>query len=59
MHVRMLCLGRHWNGKTYRYEPTGSDFDGQPAPPIPDEFHALARRLAESVGMTLDPTSAS
>ena len=20
MHVRMLCLGRHWNGKTYRYE---------------------------------------
>ena len=20
MHVRMLCLGRHWNGVTYRYE---------------------------------------
>ena len=20
MHVRMLCLGRHWNGKTYSYE---------------------------------------
>jgi alkylated DNA repair protein (DNA oxidative demethylase) len=20
MHVRMLCLGRHWNGKTYTYE---------------------------------------
>ena len=20
MHVRMLCLGRHWNGQTYRYE---------------------------------------
>jgi len=55
MHVRMLCLGRHWNGKTYRYEPIRSDFDGQPAPPIPDEFRALARRLAESVGMTLDP----
>jgi hypothetical protein len=18
MHVRMLCLGRHWNGKTYQ-----------------------------------------
>ena len=55
MHVRMLCLGRHWNGKTYRYEAIRSDFDGQPAPPIPDEFRALARRLAESVGMTLDP----
>ena len=24
MHVRMLCLGRHWNGKTYRYEPTAA-----------------------------------
>jgi alkylated DNA repair protein (DNA oxidative demethylase) len=46
MHVRMLCLGRHWNGKTYRYEPIRSDFDGQPPPPIPDEFRALARRLA-------------
>ena len=55
MHVRMLCLGRHWNGKTYRYEQIRSDFDGQPAPPIPDEFRALARRLAKSVGMALDP----
>src|SRR6187200_1667659 len=44
MHVRMLCLGRHWNGKTYRYESIRSDFDGQPPPPIPDEFRALARR---------------
>ena len=35
MHVRMLCLGRHWNGKTYTYEPTRSDFDGQPVPPLP------------------------
>ena len=22
MHVRMLCLGHHWNGQTYAYEPT-------------------------------------
>src|SRR5262245_11738442 len=35
MHVRMLCLGRHWNARTYQYEPTRSDFDDQPAPPIP------------------------
>ena len=40
MHVRMLCLGRHWNGKTYQYEPNRSDFDQQPAPPLPD---ALSR----------------
>jgi alkylated DNA repair protein (DNA oxidative demethylase) len=22
MHVRMLCLGRHWNAQMYRYEAT-------------------------------------
>lgn len=54
MHVRMLCLGRHWNGKTYQYEETRSDFDGLPAPPLPDEFKALADRIAASVGMPLD-----
>ena len=35
MHVRMLCLGRHWNPQTYRYEATRADFDGQPAPALP------------------------
>jgi alkylated DNA repair protein (DNA oxidative demethylase) len=54
MHVRMLCLGRHWNGQTYRYEPARSDFDGQRVPPLPDNFRALAREIASSAGMTLD-----
>jgi alkylated DNA repair protein (DNA oxidative demethylase) len=53
MHVRMLCLGRPWNGKTYTYEPTRSDFDDLPAPPLPDDFKALARELATAAGMTL------
>jgi alkylated DNA repair protein (DNA oxidative demethylase) len=55
MHVRMLCLGRHWNGKTYAYEAVRSDFDGLPAPPLPNELTALAARIAASVGMTLSP----
>jgi alkylated DNA repair protein (DNA oxidative demethylase) len=55
MHVRMLCLGRHWNGKTYRYESTRSDFDGLPAPPLPDELAGLARGLASAAGFTLEP----
>jgi DNA alkylation damage repair protein AlkB len=55
MHVRMLCLGRHWNGKTYAYEETRSDFDGLPAPPLPAAFKELARRVAASAGMQLDP----
>jgi alkylated DNA repair protein (DNA oxidative demethylase) len=54
MHVRMLCLGRHWNGKTYRYEPTRSDFDGLPVPALPETFRALARECAVAVGMALD-----
>ena len=54
MHVRMLCLGRHWNGISYTYEPTRTDFDGLPVPPLPDGFRALARTCAASVGMTLD-----
>ena len=52
MHVRMLCLGRHWNGRTYAYEPTRSDFDGLPAPPLPETWKALARDVARAAGMT-------
>ena len=55
MHVRMLCLGRHWNGKTYEYEPTRTDFDNLPAPPLPAEFKALACALASAAGMQFDP----
>jgi alkylated DNA repair protein (DNA oxidative demethylase) len=55
MHVRMLCLGLHWNGQRYCYEPTRSDFDGLPAPPLPDRFPALARECAAAIGMTFDP----
>ncbi len=55
MHVRMLCLGRHWNGKTYSYETTRSDFDNRPAPPLPDDFKALAQRLASAASMAFEP----
>src|SRR5436190_15619992 len=55
MHVRMLCLGRHWNGRIYAYEPTRTDFDAKPVPPLPAGFRAVARELASAVGMTLDP----
>ena len=55
MHVRMLCLGRHWNGKTYTYEPTRSDFDDRPAPPLPPSFRAVAEAIAREVGMPFVP----
>ena len=55
MHVRMLCLGRHWNGKTYSYEPTRADYDNLPAPPLPDSFRAVAGAVARAAGMPFDP----
>jgi alkylated DNA repair protein (DNA oxidative demethylase) len=54
MHVRMLCLGKHWNGKLYKYEPTRSDFDDLPVPPLPSELRQLAHEIAASVEMALD-----
>ena len=50
MRVRMVCLGRHWNPLTYRYEPTRADYDGAPVAPVPDDFVALATRVAEQAG---------
>ena len=55
MHVRMLCLGRHWNAKTYQYESTRSDFDGLPPPQLPPELRTLAREIAAQAGMIIDP----
>ena len=53
MHVRMLCLGRHWNGQVYRYEPTRSDFDGLPVPPLPEDFRSLASEIAAAAGTSI------
>ena len=55
MHVRMLCLGRHWNARTYQYESSRSDFDGLPPPPLPPELRTLAREIAAAAGMNIDP----
>jgi DNA alkylation damage repair protein AlkB len=54
MHVRMLCLGRHWNGQTYAYEPTRRDFDGLAVPPLPPDFRALAAEIAAAAGLSLE-----
>jgi alkylated DNA repair protein (DNA oxidative demethylase) len=55
MSVRMLCLGRHWNALTYRYEPVRSDIDGQPVAPLPDDFSCLAQRVARDAGFAFTP----
>ncbi len=55
MSVRMLCLGRHWNARTYSYEDVRSDIDGLPPPPLPSDFILLAARAAEDAGFTFTP----
>ena len=55
MHVRMLCLGRHWNPMTYRYEATRADHDGRPVAPVPEAWSALASRIAADAGFAFTP----
>jgi alkylated DNA repair protein (DNA oxidative demethylase) len=55
MHVRMLCLGRHWNPQTYQYAATREDFDGLLVPPLPSDLRELAAEIATAAGMRLAP----
>jgi DNA oxidative demethylase len=55
MSVGMLCLGRHWNAMTYRYEKTRTDFDGLEVPPVTAALEAIARSAAATAGFTMRP----
>jgi DNA alkylation damage repair protein AlkB len=55
MRVRMVCLGRHWNAQTYRYEDRRTDHDGALVPPVPDDLVGVASRIAREAGFTFTP----
>ncbi len=55
MTVAMMCLGLHWNARTYAYEATRSDHDGLPAQPLPPGFMALCQRAAAAADMSMVP----
>ena len=55
MRVRMVCLGRHWNARTYRYEAVRGDHDGRAVLPLPADLADLAARVAAAAGMRLAP----
>lgn len=55
MSVRMLCLGRHWNARTYAYNDFRTDVDSLPAPPLPNELMQLATRAARDAGFAFTP----
>ncbi len=58
MSVKMLCLGRHWNARTYSYEDVRSDIDGRGVPALPVELRSLATRAAREAGFTFVPDMA-
>ena len=55
MHVQMMCLGRHWNPRTYTYEATRADHDGLPVGAVPDDWATLASAAAREAGFTVAP----
>jgi DNA alkylation damage repair protein AlkB len=55
MHVRMTCLGRHWNPLTYTYVSTRADHDDAPVAPVPEEWVAMASALAKDAGFECRP----
>lgn len=55
MHVRMMCLGRHWNPLTYSYQSTREDYDRQPVAAIPAAWVDGASAAAGEAGYTSRP----
>ena len=55
MSVRMLCLGRHWNARTYTYEDVRSDIDGRPVPALPADLGRIAARAGRAAGFDFLP----
>ena len=55
MSVRMLCLGRHWNARTYTYEDVRSDVDGRPVPALPSNLAHIAARAGRAAGFDFLP----
>lgn len=55
MRIQMVCLGRHWNAKTYKYEAMRSDHDGLAVQELPEDLKDLARRIAREADMQIEP----
>jgi DNA alkylation damage repair protein AlkB len=55
IRVRMMCLGRHWNPRTYSYQSTRDDHDGLPVGPVPGTWVDLASAAAREAGFAFQP----
>ncbi len=55
MRLQMVCLGLHWNARTYKYEKVRSDYDDLPVQPLPGDLKEIAGRIASETGMDVNP----
>ena len=55
MSVRMLCLGRHWNARTYSYCDVRADVDGRTVPALPASLAQVAAKAAGDAGFAFVP----
>ena len=55
MKIEMVCLGLHWNARTYAYELTRSDYDDLPVQELPEDLKRVARRAASEAKMEIEP----
>lgn len=55
MRIEMMCLGRHWNPRTYRYEAARSDYDDLPVQGLPADLKLMAERAAATAGFRIAP----
>jgi DNA alkylation damage repair protein AlkB len=55
MRLEMMCLGRHWNPRTYRYEAARSDYDSLPVQELPADLRLLAQYAAALAGFQIAP----
>ena len=51
MHLQMMCLGKHWDSVTQRYEDTRTNVDGRPPAPMPQQLWELVRSVAETASV--------
>ncbi|EGZ07428.1 hypothetical protein PHYSODRAFT_319290 [Phytophthora sojae] len=52
--LHQMCLGRHWNVKTEKYEQRRSNHDNAPVPPLPESWKKCAQRSLEAA-REIDP----
>uniref|UniRef100_A0A7S4BLW2 ASCH domain-containing protein n=1 Tax=Chrysotila carterae TaxID=13221 RepID=A0A7S4BLW2_CHRCT len=46
MHLHMMCLGKHWNPVTNRYEDVRSNVDSRRVPPLPPSLWSIVADAA-------------